>query len=126
MIITVDFDGTCVTNDFPYIGDDIGAVPVLKKLNRKGHKIILNTVRSKQYLMDAVNWFKSNGIELYGINSNPRQWQLSTSTKVMSDLYIDDLSLGVPRRYKYKGIFSDKPFVDWEAVELWLIGNDYL
>jgi hypothetical protein len=32
MIIAVDFDGTCVTHDFPHVGKDIGAVPVLKEL----------------------------------------------------------------------------------------------
>ena len=32
MIIAVDFDGTCVSNEFPRVGKDIGAVPVLKKL----------------------------------------------------------------------------------------------
>lgn len=29
-IIGIDFDGTVVTHDFPKIGKDIGAVPVLK------------------------------------------------------------------------------------------------
>lgn len=46
MIIAVDFDGTCVTHEFPKVGKDIGAVPVLKKLIEKGHKIILYTMRS--------------------------------------------------------------------------------
>ena len=32
MEICVDFDGTCVTHEFPKVGKDIGAVPVLKKL----------------------------------------------------------------------------------------------
>ena len=46
MIIAVDFDGTCVTHEFPEVGRDIGAVPVLKELVEKGHKIILYTMRS--------------------------------------------------------------------------------
>lgn len=46
MIIAVDFDGTCVTHEFPEVGKDIGAVPVLKELVKKGHKIILYTMRS--------------------------------------------------------------------------------
>lgn len=29
-IIGIDFDGTVVTHDFPKIGKDIGAVPVLR------------------------------------------------------------------------------------------------
>ena len=32
MIIAVDFDVTCVTHEFPKVGKDIGAVPVLKEL----------------------------------------------------------------------------------------------
>lgn len=32
MVIAVDFDGTCVTHEFPKIGKDIGAIPVLRKL----------------------------------------------------------------------------------------------
>ena len=46
MVIAVDFDGTCVTHEFPKVGKDIGAVPVLKKLVEKGHQIILHTMRS--------------------------------------------------------------------------------
>lgn len=45
-IIGIDFDGTVVTHDFPKIGKDIGAVPVLKKLVENGHKLILFTMRS--------------------------------------------------------------------------------
>ena len=37
MILAVDFDGTCVTHEFPEVGRDIGAVPVLKELVEKGH-----------------------------------------------------------------------------------------
>ena len=32
IVIGVDFDGTCVTHDFPYVGKDIGSVPVLKRM----------------------------------------------------------------------------------------------
>ena len=44
MIIAVDFDGTCVTHDFPNVGKNIGAEIVLRKLSDKGHKIILYTM----------------------------------------------------------------------------------
>lgn len=40
MIIAVDFDGTCVTHEFPRVGKEIGAAEVLKELTDKGHKII--------------------------------------------------------------------------------------
>lgn len=48
MIIAVDFDGTCVTHEFPRVGEEIGAAEVLKELTDKGHKIILFTMRSHQ------------------------------------------------------------------------------
>lgn len=31
-IIGIDFDGTCVTDLYPYVGDNIGAASVLRKL----------------------------------------------------------------------------------------------
>ena len=45
MVIAVDFDGTCVTHDYPAVGKEIGAVPVLKALVQAGHKLILFTMR---------------------------------------------------------------------------------
>lgn len=124
MIVALDFDGTCVAHDFPYIGNDIGAILVIKRLVRNGHKIILNTVRSRQFLTDAIDWFKSNGIELYGINANPTQYKFTTSPKVHADLFIDDLALGVPLRNDIT--VSEQPFVDWKAVEVWLENNGWL
>lgn len=124
MIICVDFDGTCVAEDFPYIGNDIGAVPVLKELNKNGHKIILNTIRDKQYLQAAIRWFKDNGIELYGINSNPTQIKFSTSPKIYCDLYIDDRNLGCP--LITDKTISDVPFVDWKTVRKNLVKLGYI
>lgn len=46
MIIAVDFDGTCVTHDFPKVGKNIGTEIVLKKFSDKEHKIILYTMWS--------------------------------------------------------------------------------
>lgn len=75
MEICIDFDGTCVTHEFPKIGKDIGALPVLNKLANAGHNLILFIMRSdieevtsndygihKQdgnYLTDAVNWISN-------------------------------------------------------------------
>lgn len=33
MDIAIDFDGTCVTHEYPRVGNNIGAVPVLKKID---------------------------------------------------------------------------------------------
>lgn len=121
MIIGIDFDGTCVTHDYPGIGKDIGAVAVLKRLVNSGHRLILNTMRSGLKLQDAINWFKENGIELYGANENPTQKSWTQSPKVYAHLYIDDSALGCP--LKMDSNLSDRPFVDWEIIERWLFEN---
>ena len=46
MTINIDFDGTCVTHDFPKVGKSIGAEKVLKRLTDNGHQLILFTMRS--------------------------------------------------------------------------------
>ena len=101
MIIAIDFDGTCVTHDFPKVGKDIGAVPVLKQLVENGHKLILWTMRSDgrntgDVLISAVQWFADNDIPLYGINENPNQKSWTQSPKVYAELYIDDAAFGCP------------------------------
>lgn len=114
MVIAIDFDGTCVTHAFPNVGKEIGAVDVIKALVNKGHKIILFTMRDLEYLTPAVAWFEKNDIPLYGINDNPgAKW--STSRKVYADMYIDDMSLGIPLKMDYNK--SNRPFVDWTKVE---------
>ena len=118
MTIGIDFDGTCVTHDYPEIGKDIDAIPVLKSLVDKGHQLILFTMRSdnenantEQYLSDAVNWFKENDIPLFGIQTNPTQHTWTSSPKAYCDLYIDDAGLGCP--LKTDTNLSANPFVDW-------------
>ena len=118
MYIAVDFDGTCVTHEYPRVGKDIGAVPVLKKLVDSGHHIILNTMRSGKELVDAVQWFADNDIPLYGANENPTQKEWTLSPKVYAHLYIDDAALGCP--LKFDRAVSSRPFVDWEVVDTYL------
>ncbi len=140
MVIAIDFDGTCVTHEFPKIGHDIGAVPILKRLVESGHKLVLFTMRSDitnptgdtdgiylkggTYLTDAINWFKKNEIPLYGIQVNPTQHSWTTSPKVYAQLYIDDSALGCPLKIDYA--ISNRPFVDWEIVKKKLIHNNIL
>ena len=114
MYIAIDFDGTCVTHDYPRIGKDIGAIEVLKRLIKSGHKLILNTMRSGKELDDAVNWFKENNIELFGINENPTQKRWTNSPKVYAHMYIDDAALGCPLKMDLN--LSNRPFVDWDVV----------
>lgn len=128
--ICVDFDGTCVTHEFPKVGRDIGAAPVLKRLVDEGHKLILYTMRSNRptagdtghpdiedvtgmFLDDAVNWFKKNGIELYAIQQNPSQKQWTTSPKCYGHYYIDDAAIGCP----LISLPNTRPYVDWRWME---------
>lgn len=122
MYIGIDFDGTVVKHAFPNIGEDIGAVPVLKNLVKNGHKLILTSMRSHRLtngidtLTEAENWFKSHDIELFGVNNNPTQKRWTDSPKPYANLYIDDASLGCPLKMD-EG--EDRPYVDWKVLDTW-------
>jgi len=133
--ILVDFDGTCVTHDFPFVGKDIGSVPVLKKLVEKGHKLILFTMRShrpyihpdatpRDCLQEAIDWFAKNDIPLYGINTNPTQHEWTDSPKAYGQLMIDDIAIGVPLKIDKE--LSPRPFVDWFYLEIMLNANNLI
>lgn len=117
MIFGVDFDGTCVTHEYPNVGKSIGAEPVLRKLVSAGHKIILFTMRGNRDgdLGDAIKWFEQNNIALFGVNTNPTQANWTKSPKAYCNVYIDDTALGCP--LKYDPEISDRPFVDWDKVD---------
>lgn len=124
MIIAIDFDGTCVTHEFPKVGKDIGAAPILKEIINSGHQLILFTMRSIELynnLNDAINWFKENDIPLYGIQTNPTQHIWTTSPKAYAQLYIDDAALGCPLINDIS--ISDRPFVDWSKIRDILIND---
>jgi len=133
--ILVDFDGTVVTHDFPYVGKDIGAVPVLKQLVEKGHRIILFTMRSnrpymhsdgstRDTLQEAVDWFAKHEIPLHGINTNPTQSQWTDSPKAYGQYMIDDIAIGVPLSFDKE--LSPRPFVDWFYLEMILKANSII
>lgn len=115
IVVNIDFDGTVVTHAYPLIGEDIGAIPILKRLVDNGHQLILFTMRSGDKLDEAVNWFNKNQIPLYGIQKNPTQKMWTTSPKSYAELMIDDSALGCP--LKFDGNLSDRMFVDWNSVE---------
>ena len=131
IVIAIDFDGTCVSHEFPLVGNDIGAVPVLRRLVEAGHKLILFTMRSNKslvekgsynvsdaadYLEHAVSWFIQNDIPLFGVNSNPHQKSWTESPKAFANLYIDDAALGCPLVTDVS--ISMNPFVSWGAIEV--------
>ncbi len=138
-VIAVDFDGTCVTHEYPNVGREIGAVRVLKRMVDAGAKLILWTMRSDGAqvsshgkpvenptpLTDAVRWFEKHGIPLYGVQRNPTQDEWTTSPKAYAQVYIDDAALGCPLK---AGLRGERPYVDWDAVEkilfpAWALGR---
>lgn len=120
MIIAIDFDGTCVKHAYPKIGEDIGAVPVLKEMVKNGHQLVLNTMRFGDLLNKAVEWFDDNGIALSGVNHCPGQSTWTTSPKVYAQVYIDDAALGCPTTMDENGNI----YVDWKIVAK-AFGYDY-
>lgn len=139
MIIGVDFDGTCVYHDFPRIGADIGAAPVIKELIDNGHEIVLTTMRDNNselaydgndpyihpyggnYLDEAVEWFSDNGLKLSGVQHHPSQHDWTSSPKAYCHILIDDVALGVP--LKVDTSMGNRPFVDWIRVREILVSR---
>lgn len=106
--IAVDFDGTICTHQYPNIGLPIGAFPVLKLLQKAGARLILDTMRSGEYLQQAIRWCKENGIEFYSIGKDKGQENWTSSNKCHADISIDDRNLGVP--------LLAQNVVDWHKV----------
>ena len=120
MVIGIDFDGTCVTHEYPEIGKSIGAEKVLRDLVKNGHQLVLCTMRGhmayegRDLLQEAVDWFEKNGIELFGVNRTPLQDTWTDSPKPYAQMYIDDAALGCPI---IESDISDYPYVDWEKLD---------
>jgi len=131
--IVLDFDGTVVKHAYPAVGEDIGAVPVLKRLVANGCNLLLNTMRSHNSagvdtLQPALDWFEERGIPLYGVNENPSQQEWTSSPKVYGDIYIDDGALGAPLKADETG----GAYLDWSKAAAYLFymglltGNDII
>lgn len=117
LIIAVDFDGTIVEDEYPRIGRPIiFAFDTLKKLQEKGHRLILWTYRKGSSLQEAVDFCKENGVVFYAVNSSfpEEEFDGSYSRKIHADLFIDDRNFGGMK--------------DWGEIYLTLIGekNDHL
>jgi hypothetical protein len=120
MNIAIDFDGTIVTHEFPRIGDvNPYAFSWMKKFQEAGARLILWTMRSDgqecgPVLTEAVDHCRANGVEFFGVNSNPEQGSWTTSPKAYAHLYIDDAAFGCPLRENPRA--GGRPMVDWELV----------
>ena len=99
MTIAVDFDGTIVEHEYPYIGKEIPfAIAALKKLQAERHLLILWSVREGELLDEAVEYCRKRGLEFYAVNSNHPGEASGDPTpycrKVNADLFIDDRNAG--------------------------------
>ena len=96
--IAVDFDGTVVEHAYPAIGREmLFAFATLKRLQEKGHKLILWSIREGQTLQEAVDYCKANGVEFYAVNANFTGEVLEpgvSARKVNADIFIDDRNVG--------------------------------
>lgn len=114
MKIAVDFDGTCVDHRYPDIGPEApGAVRTMLDLIHNGHQLILWTMRSGEALDAAVEWFKRNDIDLFGVQSDPEQSGWTASPKCYAHIYIDDAAFGAPL-VLLAG--RKRPCIDWSIV----------
>jgi hypothetical protein len=112
MIIALDFDNTLCASKFPDIGPAVPyAIEVVQMLIKKGHKIILWTVRGSDTIQPALNWCKENNIKLFRVNSNTPETDFSDARKIYYDILIDDRNLGTPVK-----LFNGDYNVDWIGV----------
>lgn len=105
-VIQIDFDGTIVHSAYPKIGEPMPeAFEVMKELKQFGYKLILWTCRedegyniNKQYLTEAVNFCRENGIEFDAVNETilERDFRCEKckKRKPHADIIIDDKNLG--------------------------------
>ena len=94
LIFAVDFDGCLVEFDFPKIGEQTSKqkklMSILKKLQEKGHKLILWTSRGEPALQEAIDWCEDKGLIFDMHQVNPFTKKLTgPSPKIIADYYID-------------------------------------
>jgi hypothetical protein len=120
MNVAIDFDGTIVEHEYPEIGRPVpGAIEWIKRFQEAGAKIILWTMRCDRpdcgpMLTQAVEYLRSNGITLYGVNGNPDQWHWTSSPKAYAHIYVDDAAACCPLQENSRA--GGRPYVDWSTV----------
>lgn len=102
MIVSVDFDGVCTVRDaWPEIGEIDGAMlRALRRAQGAGHRLILNTARTGQYLAQALQACELQRVLFDGVNENLRERIErfgGDCRKVSADLYLEDRAVGWDR-----------------------------
>jgi len=98
LTFAVDFDGCLTEYNFPDIGEQTEKqkqlMSLLKKLQSKGHKLILWTSRGEPALQEAIDWCEDMGLIFDMHQVNPFFKKTSgPSPKIVADYYIDDKAL---------------------------------
>jgi hypothetical protein len=107
--ITLDFDNTVVRNKYPAIGEELPMASYwIRQWIITGAQIILLTMRDKDKLDDAVQWFWGRGIKISGINAGIGDAIWTTSPKPFSHCIVDDTAFGCP--------LDSNKCVDWSIV----------
>lgn len=93
-ILAVDFDGTLVKDQFPFIGEiNRNVWDLVVQAQKNGYKLILWTCRNGEALQDAVEFCSSNGLHFDAINENIDEIKVlygGDTRKVFADMYLDD------------------------------------
>ena len=98
LTFAIDFDGCLTEYNFPDIGEQTKKqkqlMSILKKLQKKGHKLILWTSRGEPALQESKDWCNEQGLKFDSFQVNPFTEKLSgPSPKIVADYYIDDKAL---------------------------------
>ena len=112
--IAIDFDGTVVEHNYPYIGKENGnCSEILKKwVNIYNVELILDTMRGGILLKQAIDWFSDRNIPLTGVGQHPNQHKWTNSTKAYALFSIDDRNIGCPIKYDS----NKRHMVDWDEL----------
>jgi len=98
MIISIDFDGTISRGKYPAIdGLQPYAAEVINRLYQSGHYLIVNTCRSGERCIEAINFMLQQGVPFHRVNDNHPEESArynNNSRKIYAHLYIDDKNLG--------------------------------
>lgn len=112
--IALDFDGTVVEHEYPYIGKENGnCSEILKRWVRDYNvEIVLDTMRGGALLKDALKWFSDRNVPIFSVGKHPIQESWTDSPKAYALFSIDDRNVGCPVKYDGK----KRVMVDWDKI----------
>jgi len=97
VILSIDFDGTIVKDEYPGIGKPLpGAIQAINELYDDGYCIIINSCRARDKEDEMIDWLNRNGVKYCHCNENCCERIVKYRTdcrKISADCIIDDKSL---------------------------------